>query len=222
MKRPAAKIILLALIGIPVAATALATGIWIGSEPKTQMVVQKLASATKPVLTLPKESERAPIVAPVSYEDGPGEGFDSNQIPAGIVFDLRDESQGRYVNSDINVINQTGRIVKEGDASIRLEFDPCLKLDRVVFRPWALSWMMKESDPGFFKPDIFPKAIDKIFGDGFDIPRMMPDGNQICYVSFRVKEGTPSLDRDPIFVTLYAKGEGQSGWTQVDREKVWF
>lgn len=50
MKRPAAKIILLTLIGMPVAATALAAGIWIGSKPKTQRVVQKLVAATDPAV----------------------------------------------------------------------------------------------------------------------------------------------------------------------------
>lgn len=216
--------VLLVVVALVALVAILGVGIMIGSSSSgVKRVGRALIAGVESAMASGVESKQVATEVPPSYEneDGPGEGFDSSQIPAGIVFDLRDEIQGRYGDANINVINQTGGIVKEGEASIKVELDPCLEIDKVGFRPWALSWMVQEDKPDLFKPNIFPKAIEKVFGDGFDIPRMLPDNNFICYIPIRVKKGTPSLDSGPVLVILYAKAKGQ-GWSQVDLEKIWF
>jgi len=175
-------------------------------------------------------------------DDGPGPGYDaksdpynpggnsggetgSTGIPVGLSFRYRKEMKiecgGGAPDANFTVDNNTGRVVSEGEVSVKIA--PCeyFEIIRAGFRPWALTWMIDESNPSCFKDNVFPKALEKLLGDGFDIPRLLPGSSAGCSVPLRIKEGTPQRDTS-LTINYYAKAKNDSGWTSLGDGIVWY
>ena len=134
---------------------------------------------------------------------------------------MKIECRGGAPDANLNVDNNTGRVVSEGEVSVKIV--PCddMEVIQAGFRPWALSWMVDEARPSFFKDNVFKPALEQLLGSGFDVPRLLPGSSAGCSVPLGIKDGTPHQDT-PLTISYYAKARGDSDWTSLGDEIVWY